>query len=84
MARRKGKSLGLLVVAGVFTQETIRAVPDPLTQTARRAFGSVGAVVGEKVAHVKLLLGMKNQENQCWMASSTGLVKIRNGRNTNK
>ena len=33
----------VLVVAGVFTQETIRAVPDPLTRTARLAFGGVGA-----------------------------------------
>ena len=33
----------VLVVAGVFTQETIREVPDPLTRTARLAFGGVGA-----------------------------------------
>lgn len=33
----------VLVVAGVFTPETIRDVPDPLTQTARLAFGGVGA-----------------------------------------
>lgn len=33
----------VLVVAGVFTQETIRNVPDPLTRTARLAFGGAGA-----------------------------------------
>lgn len=33
----------VLVVAGVFTQETIRDVPDPLTRTARLAFGGAGA-----------------------------------------
>ncbi len=33
----------VLVVAGVFTQETIREVPDPLTRTARLAFGGAGA-----------------------------------------
>jgi amino acid transporter/nucleotide-binding universal stress UspA family protein len=33
----------VLVVGGVFTQETIREIPDPLTRTARLAFGEVGA-----------------------------------------
>lgn len=33
----------VLVVAGVFTQETIREIPDPLTRTARLAFGEAGA-----------------------------------------
>jgi amino acid transporter/nucleotide-binding universal stress UspA family protein len=33
----------VLVVAGVFTQATIREVPDPLTRTARLAFGGAGA-----------------------------------------
>ena len=33
----------VLVVAGVFTQETIRDIPDPLTRTARLAFGGAGA-----------------------------------------
>ncbi len=33
----------VLVVAGVFTQETIREIPDPLTRTARLAFGGAGA-----------------------------------------
>ncbi len=33
----------VLVVAGVFTQEAVRNVPDPLTRTARLAFGGVGA-----------------------------------------
>ena len=33
----------VLVVAGVFTQETILDIPDPLTRTARLAFGGVGA-----------------------------------------
>ncbi len=33
----------VLVVAGVFTQATIRDIPDPLTRTARLAFGGAGA-----------------------------------------
>ena len=33
----------VLVVAGVFTQQTIRDIPDPLTRTARLAFGGAGA-----------------------------------------
>lgn len=33
----------VLVVAGVFTQQTIREIPDPLTRTARLAFGGAGA-----------------------------------------
>jgi amino acid transporter/nucleotide-binding universal stress UspA family protein len=33
----------VLVVGGVFTQEAIREIPDPLTRTARLAFGEVGA-----------------------------------------
>lgn len=33
----------VLVVAGVFTQEAVREVPDPLTRTARLAFGGAGA-----------------------------------------
>ncbi len=33
----------VLVVAGVFTQESIRDIPDPLTRTARLAFGGAGA-----------------------------------------
>lgn len=33
----------VLVVAGVFTQDSIGDVSDPLTQTARLAFGGVGA-----------------------------------------
>jgi len=33
----------VLVVSGVFTQEAVRNVPDPLTRTARLAFGGIGA-----------------------------------------
>ncbi len=33
----------VLVVAGVFTQDAIRDIPDPLTRTARLAFGGAGA-----------------------------------------
>ncbi len=33
----------VLVIAGVFTQQAVRDVPDPLTRTARLAFGGAGA-----------------------------------------
>ncbi len=33
----------VLIIAGIFTQETIREVPDPLTRAARLVYGSAGA-----------------------------------------
>lgn len=68
--------LVVLVVSGVFTQEAVRDVPDPLTRTARLAFGGVGAT-GIIVAG--LLATLSSANASILAASRINLAMSRDG-----
>ena len=66
----------VLVLAGIFTQQTIVEIPDPLTQAARRAFGSVG---GQAIIVAGLFATLSSANASILAASRINLAMSRDG-----
>lgn len=66
----------VLVIAGLFTQETIRDVPDPLTRAARTIFGSIG---GQAIIVAGLFATLSSANASILASSRINLAMSRDG-----
>ncbi len=66
----------VLVIAGLFTQQTIVGVPDPLTRAARSIFGGVG---GQAIILAGLLATLSSANASILASSRINLAMARDG-----